>query len=109
MSVSRSETSGPTIASDEDMDVCFVLADDHAPDATAALRVLMERAPVDWGYRIIPELVGEICEPTRRSFKWERRDGEDVLVRCEPSDPDRDSEWWVFDTIAPGDWEASDA
>jgi hypothetical protein len=103
------ESRGPTIASDEDMDICFVLADDHAPNAATAKRVLWELAPVQWGYRLDPALMDDIAEPQRRSYKWGNVHMEECLIPCDPDDPERDSDWWVFDTIAPGDWESVDA
>jgi hypothetical protein len=97
-----------TIASDEDMDTVFVLVDDDAPTAKAALALLLERAPVEWGYRIAPECVAGVSEPFRHSYKWQKTwpHDEENLVPCQSDDPDRDSDWWVFDTIAPGDWES---
>jgi hypothetical protein len=83
-----------TIASDEDMDWGYVLADEHAPDYETARRVLREHAVIDWGMTL--GSIGD-SHPKRRSYRWSDESGEDELVPCEPGDPRRDSDWWVFD------------
>jgi hypothetical protein len=76
------------------MDWGYVLADAHAPDYETARELLRSLAREQWGVAL-----GAVLdhEPRRRSYKWSDESGEDELVPCEPDDPERDSDWWVFD------------
>lgn len=86
---------GATIASDEDMDWGYVLVDEHAPDYETARELLRTLGREQWGMSL-----GSVLDhdPRRRSYKWMSDEhDEDNLMPCEPDDPERDSDWWVFD------------
>lgn len=79
----------PTISASEDMDCLFVLADDHAPTAAAAITALLTQAPVQWGQDLVRDAL-----PTPVPL-WYKTVG-DTLRTCSASDPEAESRWWVF-------------
>lgn len=80
-----------SIASDEDATRAYVLVDRAALTLEAARSVLIELAREDWNM-VVPEDVRFI---KRQWFRW-RANGEE-LIQCGGNNPQRDSEWWVFD------------
>lgn len=81
-----------TVCASEDMDWGHVLVDEHAPTWDAALAALIHTARVEWDLALTDE--GAVASRRR----WYRFDeDQDELLPCEPDDPRRDSEWWVFD------------
>jgi hypothetical protein len=82
----------PTIAASEDMDCLFVLVDRYAPDQAAAVAVLAERAREQWGHELRTDALPSAVK------LWYKTVG-DSLAPCTASDPEAESQWWVFSGV----------
>lgn len=80
-----------TVTCDEDTEYGFVLADEHAPDAETAARLMVEEARAEWDIEFTEPVYPE--DAVKRCYKWL---DEESMTQCERDDPDFDSEWWCF-------------
>lgn len=75
-----------TIASDEDLEYVFVLADEAAPTEDAAWDALIRQCQGEWAV----EIKGDRPDGAKRPYRY--REELEEMRECRPSHPD--AEWW---------------